>query len=316
MGGSGMVLLAVLEAPCHASRYVHQSGHSFDHWVYKLISTQFWPRSHPLPPPPPPNSLFCSWWGGEADPRSVPGGRRWVEGRWEAAMGEARCPSCDSHMRFHMLWWVIPPLPPSLLLSASLCAVWPWVIIHTFLVLLSPRGEDDPYFLPQRRSHREAQQSSLPLMTHSPTSRASLYTACSPAPPHHALAWPGSQSLSASLPFCLSARQSAKQPVCLPNICLSAQMYICLPAYLTIYLSISLPVCLHVSLPVFLSSYPSACLLTCLSLSMSVCMSASSSVCPLMQNCKVKTLKDIENWLPCLHVKQQRLGQKYNDSDS
>lgn len=148
-----------------------------------------------------------------------------TDGGWAAAMREAHCQSCDSRMRFHMLWWVIPPSPlhhhvvrgPE---SSSTLSLTPYPLVC--LSLSTWRG----LFL-QRPSHRETQQNSLPQMTHSPTSRAPHHPLSShDSPPHHTTPRPGSHVLHgplASISACLLACPFLF--FCLPGshfLCLSA----------------------------------------------------------------------------------------------
>lgn len=158
---------------------------------YERISkTPFLSPHHICPPPP------VLWVGTSSARRREDW--RW----WSGAIGGAHCQSCDSCMRFHMLWWVIPPSPlhhhvvhgPE---SSSTLSLTPSLPPPTTV------WEEDSSFLRQRPSQRETQKNSLPPMTHSPKSRASHQPLSShDGPPNHTQAWIAGLPNPPFHPFC------------------------------------------------------------------------------------------------------------------
>lgn len=120
------------------------------------------------------------------------------------ALGEARSLSCDSRMRFHMLWWVIPPSPlhhhvahgPE---SSSTLSLTPSPLVC----------EEDSSFRQWQQFHRQTPPNRLPLVTHLPVPRPPHHPLSSHdgpphhTTPHHTTPRPRSQSLKACLSLSL-----------------------------------------------------------------------------------------------------------------
>lgn len=152
------------------------------------------------------------------------------------------------------------------------------------------------------------QQNNLPLMTHSPTSRAPVHTTlCTATTAHLTTPRPGSKSSTACLTLCL--------PLYLPALLLFlylpplpgflVEVSRCLPVYTP-----SACLFLYQSVPwkFILLEFIEVCLRRLSYLPVYLPFRRCFSARPLALDCKVKTQKDTDRRLPCLHFKLEHLG--------